>query len=90
MKKPASRASTFTATISSKGQMVLPAPVRKRLGLKEGMHVSISFTEDDGDRLIVQPLTPRLIQELRGSIGCAGAALDYLQEERKRDRERGR
>ncbi|HZL69248.1 MAG TPA: AbrB/MazE/SpoVT family DNA-binding domain-containing protein [Candidatus Limnocylindrales bacterium] len=90
MKKPASPASTFTATISSKGQMVLPAPVRKRLGLKEGMHVSISFTEDDGDRLIVQPLTPRLIQELRGSIGCAGAALDYLQEERKRDREQGR
>jgi bifunctional DNA-binding transcriptional regulator/antitoxin component of YhaV-PrlF toxin-antitoxin module len=70
--------------------MVLPAPVRKRLGLKEGMHVSISFTEDEGDRLIVQPLTPRLIQELRGSIGCAGAALDYLQEERKRDREQGR
>jgi AbrB family looped-hinge helix DNA binding protein len=90
MKKPANSAASFTATISSKGQMVLPAPVRKRLGLRKGMHVNISFAEDDGDRLIVQPLTPRLIQELRGSIGCAGAALDYLQEERKRDRERGR
>ena len=90
MKKPASRASTFTATISSKGQMVLPAPVRKRLGLRKGMHVNISFAEGDGDRLIVQLLTPRLIQELRGSIGCAGAALDYLQEQRKRDREQGR
>ena len=54
------------------------------------MHVNISFAEADGDRLIVQPLTPRLIQELRGSIGCAGAALDYLQEQRKRDREQGR
>jgi AbrB family looped-hinge helix DNA binding protein len=90
MKKPANSAATFTATISSKGQMVLPAPVRKRLGLRKGMHVNISFAEGDGDRLIVQPLTPRLIQELRGSIGCAGAALDYLQEERKRDREQGR
>ena len=90
MKKPANSAATFTATISSKGQMVLPAPVRKRLGLRKGMHVNISFAEGDGDRLIVQPLTPRLIQELRGSIGCAGAALDYLQEQRKRDREQGR
>jgi AbrB family looped-hinge helix DNA binding protein len=87
MKKTASRATTFTATISSKGQMVLPAPVRKRLGLKKGMHVNISFAEGDGDRLIVQPLTSRLIQELRGSIGCAGAALDYLQQERKRERD---
>lgn len=90
MKKPANRAASFTATISSKGQMVLPAPVRKRLGLKKGMHVNISFAEDDGNRLIVQPLTPHLIQELRGSVGCAAAALDYLQEERKRDREQGR
>jgi AbrB family looped-hinge helix DNA binding protein len=89
MKKPVN-ASTYTTTISSKGQMVLPAPVRKRLGLKKGMHVNISFPEDGGDRLIVQPLTSRLIQELRGSIECAGAALDYLQEERKRDREQGR
>ena len=90
MKKPQSRATTFTTTVSSKGQMVLPAPVRKRLGLKKGMHINISFTEDDGDRLIVQPLTPRLIQEMRGSVACAGSALDYLQAERKRDREQGR
>jgi AbrB family looped-hinge helix DNA binding protein len=90
MKKPASSAANFTATISSRGQMVLPAPVRKRLGLKKGMHVNISFAEGDGDRLIVQPLTPGLIKELRGSFGCAGAALDHLQEERKRDREQGR
>lgn len=89
MKKPASSTATFTATISSKGQMVLPAPVRKRLGLRKGMRVNLSFTEDDGG-LVVQPLTPRLIKELRGSVGCAGAALDYLQEERKRDREQGR
>jgi AbrB family looped-hinge helix DNA binding protein len=90
MKKAESHAATFTATISSKGQMVLPAPVRRRLGLRKGMHVNISFAESGGDRLIVQPLTPRLIRELRGSIECAGAALDYLLEERKRDREQGR
>jgi len=30
------------------------------------------------------------LRELRGSLKCAGAALDYLDRERKRDRERGR
>ena len=90
MKKPADGSATFAATISSKGQMVLPAPVRKRLGLRKGMRVNISFAEDGGDRLIVQPVTPLRIEELRGSVECAGAALDYLHEERKRDREQGR
>ncbi|MFZ0520956.1 MAG: AbrB/MazE/SpoVT family DNA-binding domain-containing protein [Candidatus Acidiferrales bacterium] len=94
MKRRASKTTTFTTTISSKGQMVLPVPVRARLGLKKGMHLNVILAEDesgdDADTIILQPLTPRLIRELRGSLKCAGAALDYLQEERKRDRERGR
>lgn len=74
--------------------MVLPAPVRARLGLSKGTHLNIILAEDENggnaDTIILQPLTPRLIGELRGSVKCAGAALEYLQEERKRDRERGR
>lgn len=70
--------------------MVLPVLVRERLGLRKGMHVSITLAEDDIDRVTLQPLTPRLIRELRGSVKCAGAALDYLQQERQRDREQGR
>jgi AbrB family looped-hinge helix DNA binding protein len=90
MKKRTGGALSFTTTISSKGQMILPAPLRKRLGLKKGMHVNITLAGDGADRVILQALTPRLIREMRGSVKCAGAALDYLQDERKRDRERGR
>lgn len=94
MKRRASRTTTFTTTISSKGQMVLPVPVRERLGLKKGMHLNVIVSEDrtgdNADTIVLQPLTPRLIRELRGSVKCAGAALEYLQEERRRDRERGR
>ncbi len=74
--------------------MVLPVLVRERLGLKKGMHLHVILAEDESgdgaDSIILQPLTPRLIRELRGSVKCAGTALDYLQEERKRDRARGR
>ena len=94
MKRRSSATTTFTTTISSKGQIVLPVPVRERMGLKEGMHLNVVLAEDENgdaaDTIILQPLTPRLIRELRGSVKCAGAALRYLEEERTRDRERGR
>lgn len=74
--------------------MVLPVPVRERLGLKKGMHLHVILAEDQSgecaDSIILRPLTPCVIRELRGSVKCAGAALDYLQEERRRDRARGR
>jgi AbrB family looped-hinge helix DNA binding protein len=94
MKTRAGRTITFTTTISSKGQMVLPVPVRERLSLKKGMQLNVIVSQDrtgdNADTIVLQPLTPRLIRELRGSVKCAGAALEYLHEERKRDRERGR
>ncbi len=39
-------------TVSSKGQVVLPANIRKRLGLMAGMQIEI-IEEADGVRLIV-------------------------------------
>ena len=55
--------------------MVLPVPVRERLGLKAGMHLNVILAADENgdgaDTIILQPLTPRLIRELRGSVKCA-------------------
>jgi AbrB family looped-hinge helix DNA binding protein len=80
----------FFTTISSKGQMVLPAEVRSRLGLRKGMRVSVSLGEQDDHRIVLRPLTPESVSKVRGSMKSAGAALDYLQEQRRKDRERGR
>jgi antitoxin PrlF len=41
-----------TMTVSSKGQVVLPANTRKRLGLVAGSELQV-FDEPDGIRLIV-------------------------------------
>ncbi|MFM2408515.1 MAG: hypothetical protein RL358_1257 [Pseudomonadota bacterium] len=46
-----------TMTISSKGQMVLPADIRKRLGLMAGTQMEI-IEEADGVRLVVARPTP--------------------------------
>lgn len=85
-----SRGETFTTTISSKGQIVLPAGVRSRLGLRKGMRVSISLSDEEAGPIILRPITPELIGQLRGSHKCARGALDVLQSERTKDRERGR
>jgi AbrB family looped-hinge helix DNA binding protein len=80
----------FTTTISSKGQVVLPAPVRSRLGLRKGMRISISLVDGDEGPIVLRPVTREFISKLRGSFKGAGAALEFLEQERRRDRERGR
>jgi len=74
-----------TSTVTSKGQLVVPARLRRRFGIKKG--TLISFLEDNG-RIIVQPVTREFIRGLRGSLKEEPSALAVLLEERKRERTR--
>jgi AbrB family looped-hinge helix DNA binding protein len=53
------------AVVTSKGQLVIPARLRRHYGIRKG--TQIAFLED-GDRLLMQPLTPEFIRGLRGSL----------------------
>jgi AbrB family looped-hinge helix DNA binding protein len=72
-----------TSVVTTKGQLVIPARLRRRFGIRRG--TLVSFLEDGG-RIIVQPITREFIQSLRGSLKGKPSALDYLLEERKRER----
>ncbi len=72
-----------TATVTSKGQLVIPARLRRRLGIRKGTRVS--FVEDNG-RLILQPVTAEFIRSLRGSLKDGPSVLKFLMQERKRER----
>ena len=72
-----------TAVVTSKGQLVIPARLRRRLGIHKGTRVA--FTEDNG-RLILQPVTREFIRSLQGSLKGEPSLLDVLLEERKRER----
>jgi len=74
---------TETGVVTSKGQLVIPARLRRRFKIKKG--TLVSFLEDNG-RLIVQPITREFIESLRG-IDKSGRAYEILMEERKRERE---
>jgi len=57
-----------TMTISSKGQIVLPADIRRRFGLVAGTRIEI-IEEPSGLRLLVcHPVKPALLADCAGMI----------------------
>jgi AbrB family looped-hinge helix DNA binding protein len=75
--------STETSVVTSKGQLVIPARLRRRFGIKKG--TLIAFVEEDG-RMVMQPVTREFIRSLRGSLKGDPSALKVLLEERRRER----
>ena len=74
---------TETGIVTSKGQLVIPAKLRRRFGIRKG--TLVSFLEEDG-RIIVQPVTREFIASLKGIDKGKPSALEVLLEERKRER----
>ena len=74
---------TEVSTVTTKGQLVIPSKLRRKYSIHKGTQVA--FVEEK-NRLILQPLTPEFIRSLRGSLSAGPSALDYLLEERKRER----
>ena len=75
---------TEVSTVTTKGQLVIPAKLRRKYAIRKGTQVA--FVEEE-NRLVLQPLTPEFIRSLRGSLKGEPSAMKILQEERKRDRE---
>jgi len=73
-----------TGVVTTKGQLVIPARLRRRLGIKKGTAVTFS---EEGGRIILQPVTREFIRGLRGSLRREPSALAILSGERKRERE---
>jgi AbrB family looped-hinge helix DNA binding protein len=73
-----------TAVISSKGQIVIPANLRKRYRLQEGS--TVVFQEERG-RLVLEPSNYEAIYALQGSLREFPLEAD-LDEERRAARRR--
>ncbi len=73
--------------ISEKGQICLPAALRRKLGLRRGDRLTVEEVEG---ALILRPLPPHPLLALRGTLaGTAGERLtELLLQERAADRAR--
>jgi AbrB family looped-hinge helix DNA binding protein len=74
-----------TSNITSKGQLVIPARIRRRYGIKTGTRVR--FVERDGE-IVLQPITSAAIRSLRGILKSETSVTAELLDERARDKER--
>jgi AbrB family looped-hinge helix DNA binding protein len=74
-----------TAYVTTKGQLVIPARIRRRLGIKPG--TKICFVER-GNYILFQPITKEYIHSLAGMLKSSTPVTDELLAERKKDKAR--
>jgi AbrB family looped-hinge helix DNA binding protein len=58
-----------TSIVTIKGQIVVPAKIRKKFGIKKS--TKIAFIEQNG-KLIIQPLDKNYFERLAGVLGTNG------------------
>jgi AbrB family looped-hinge helix DNA binding protein len=73
----------MVVTMSSKGQLVIPAEVRTALGILPGTRISITV---ENKHIVLQPVTEQLVDELKGILAGGPSLADELQRERRSDK----
>ena len=70
--------------ITVKGQIVIPAALRRKYGMKAGTKIQIY---DEGERIVLKPVTAKFYRDLRGSLK-GKQALKALMADRAIEKER--
>jgi AbrB family looped-hinge helix DNA binding protein len=65
---------------SAKGQIVIPAALRRKYGIKNGTRIVII---DNGNSIILKPMTEEYLKKLQGSLKGKGGLKTLLDERRK-------
>ena len=70
---------------TSKGQIVIPAAIRRKLGIKEGTRIQIAVN-DNTHEIILKPITREYVQSVRGKFKGKGL-LKALMADKKKERD---
>ena len=74
-----------TSKVTQKGQIVIPAPLRRKLGFDQGTKVVI--VETDGG-VEVRPLDDHYFEQFAGLLSGEGKATQALLDERQKEKAR--
>jgi AbrB family looped-hinge helix DNA binding protein len=72
----------MVVTMSSKGQLVIPAEVRTALGILPGTRILVTV---ENKHIVLQPVTEQLVEETKGILAGGPSLSDELQRERRSD-----
>ena len=74
------------ATFTSKGQLVVPAALRRKHGIEAGTRVR--FLEDQFGRIVLQPITEDYVDRMRGFLSSGADLLEKWNVEHREEGER--
>ena len=69
--------------VTTKGQIVIPAQMRKKLKIKKGTRL---FIEEKDNELVIRPITPDYFENIAGMLSGKGKLTRALLEEREKDK----
>lgn len=72
----------YTVTATQKGQIVIPAKIRRKLHIKKGTKL---YIQEDGMQILIKPATPEYIDSIVGILNSKENLSDFLLKERKAD-----
>ena len=74
-----------SAYVTTKGQLVIPARIRRKLGIKPGTKVCVV---ERGGEILFQPVTKEYIKSVCGMLKSVTSVTQELLTDRKKDKER--
>ena len=78
----------LSATFTSKGQLVVPAELRRKHGIEAGTRVN--FLEDQFGRIVLQPVTEEYVDRVRGCLADGPDLAASWEQEHREEREHER
>jgi AbrB family looped-hinge helix DNA binding protein len=75
--------SDMSATVTSKGQLVIPAALRRKHKIEAGTKVNI--LEDQFGRIVLQPITDEYISRVRGMLANGPDLLALWEKEHREE-----
>jgi len=76
-----------TTTVTSKGQIVIPSRIRKKMNIRKGTKLLVEERERE---IVLRLITPAHFESVAGALPTGGKLTKVLLEERAKNRERER
>lgn len=78
---------SHTTSISTKGQLVIPAEIREALQIKPGTRFAVL---QERNQIILRPINKQFVDDLQGITAGRPSGTDMLLKERREDEKRSR
>lgn len=72
----------LSTTVTSKGQIVIPSQIQKKINIKKGAKY---YIEEDGNNIILRPMTKEFFMDMAATIAPKGKLLKTLMLEKKKE-----